>query len=204
MKRGGHLRNGLCSFLVGGSVAWLPSVPGCDVVPPEIIDIAIEDHTRDVSPPPLGESRYAEKYYGAMAQVVNSPEFVLHAGDGVYTTYEITRENPLVVVVGFARQFEKVIVSSYQTAPLRVRGSAGVPVIRAGIGDYEIGYFGFVRHPHRKTPDEGLVVSPVSQNVFGGEINLSTGGGDERIVIFEAWPERDEKVLMGIDCFAVR
>lgn len=121
MKRG-ILSKGLAA-LVGGSLA-------CAVGCPSDFDTSYGDYSTgggslvDRTLPPVSSSIYAQKVMAYGSNVFN-PNNVLFKGDGVYSKFLGSENNPAQIVVAFARPFKEVNVVGKFTKMMYLQGYSG-------------------------------------------------------------------------------
>ena len=187
-------------FEVAGGIVVPLAVPGCGVLSgildfdPSDIQTYLDTYVIDLSLPSLGDEAHAQKLYVHSENNLNDPGKLLFAGDFDHARFRCSAENPLDIVVGFAREFSRVGVNGYWNSRLNVAGYVVNPVSLAGIGE---GTIRFVNDLSRG--EEGYAVPrPLDDFGSGGSLQIDTGPGRSRYFRFIAYPESGEDE-MGID-----
>lgn len=156
-----------------------------------------EDIVEDIGLPARNDSDpWASKIFTPASGV----EGMIGGAEGDPTWFEVTRDNPAIVVAGFSRPFSTVYAKVYSEQRLEVVGSSGVPVHLAKTMHREKIIGGFKTDPSRTI--SGYTDGPVHQGDYGGEINLRVGYTPERVLIFEVKPlNAGERAIVGVDWF---
>ena len=159
----------------------------------------IEDaYGYDAGQPPKVDSQYAVKIYAWSGNCLDDPNDILGAPDKKYVRFRCTPENPLEIVVGFGKEFSQVWVTNFHNKMLAVEGGAASPMILSGMDDN-------VKYVWDKVRRESGQASPNPRCEFckGGEVQVDTKYGSERIFKFSARPYSGEDVIE-IDGFTIK
>ncbi len=193
MKRG-RIRNLISYGAIGVSSLFGARCGTGPVLPisiPVDLDDIIDTYTGvEINPPPLGDSVFAVKVYTHSKNNLNSPDNLLGATDGNYTTFECSKNSPLEIVVGFTKEFSAVMPGWRSRWPRwHVEGGAANPLILAGLPGTEIPRFFF---DYDRTKSDIAILpygSPSDHPGWGGGIfTIDTGPGRSRFFMITAYP----------------
>lgn len=196
VTRRGLLKGGIFGgfgILTSGLDCWdaVSYLPGG-----EYIETIEEAYGYNASLPPKSDSRYAVKLYAWSDNCLNDPKKVLGASDNKYARFACTPDSPLELVVGFGKEFKRVWMINFHDGGLDVEGGAATPVVLFGAGDA----VKYVFNGSRK--ESGYAdPNPRCEMCSGGDIQIDTGSGNERIFKIIATPYDEQ--MIEIDSFVI-